>query len=80
MTVPQCMTIPICTTHHYACDCREAMFAEMVDAAESAAAILNELTEPDMSVSAGNIYLRARAVEADIRALIARATDQGEMK
>lgn len=74
------MSAKHCTTHHYACDCREAMFAEMVDAAESAAAILNELTEPDMSVSAGNIYLRARAVEADIRALIARATDQGEMK
>lgn len=71
------MSAANCTTHFHACDCREAMFAEMAEAAESAAAILNELTEPDMSVSAGNIYLRARAVEADLRALIARATDQG---
>lgn len=70
----------VCTTSSDADAKLIAIAPCLLDAAESAAAILNELTEPDMSVSAGNIYFRARALEADIRAIIARATDQGEMK
>ena len=69
-----------CTTHHKACDCREAMFADMFYTLENARAIFDQLVTPDMSASPHDIYFRAKNLEAHMRALIARATDQGEMK
>lgn len=73
------MTAPNCTTHHYACDCREAMFAEMVEA-------LQESMLPygpyDMAAySAQGAHLNSILDwGVKTRAIIARATDQGEMK
>lgn len=74
------MSTANCTRHFHACDCREAMFDGILRSMRTTASFLKQLTGPDMSVSAGDMFLRARALEADIRALIARATDQGEMK
>ena len=73
------MSAKHCTTHHKACDCREAMFAEMLDA-------LREAMLPygpyDMAVSKTKGQHKNSLLEwgDKTRALIARATDQGEMK
>lgn len=79
-----------CTTHHKACDCREAMFAEMVEANRTARHAVQAFF--DMV----NVIQRVQALPipsiletaqhncpiilAQIDDAIARATDQGEMK
>lgn len=70
-----------CTTHHYACDCREAMFAEMVVEIKAA---LGHLLNAKIDLETGAPKATAiRTLDGGINrahAIIARATDQGEMK
>lgn len=66
-----------CTTHHHACDCREAMFVEMVEALKT--------TTSELKVFLAMLYSERTRAELQVvvgraAALIARATDQGEMK
>lgn len=61
------MSAPNCTTHHYACDCREAMFAEMVKQLSIACSVIDRSKIIWMGMD-------------DALASIARATDQGDMK
>lgn len=71
------MSAKNCTTHHHACDCREAMFAEMV---ELLSFIIDGLPEKPNPVGMYSLGAVSAAVVDDSRVLIARATDQGEMK
>ena len=80
------MTTPNCTTHHKACDCREAMFSEMLSLARDLMKyddILRSYAGPHDRLFDGD-FARADAAYDNLilkgRALIARATDQGEMK
>lgn len=65
-----------CTTHHHACDCREAMFAEMVEALKEIA-WLRPKGEVETCKSPRELV---RQMEIIALSAIARATDQGEMK
>lgn len=94
-----------CTTHHKACDCREAMFAEMVEAFENQLGPVDDPksgwlgphpSHPDhyqcefcLAEHEDMLLIEhtekcpiqnSRAMLAKAKALIARATDQGEMK
>lgn len=83
-----------CTTHHKACDCREAMFAEILEVIRDAEWALEGMVEyEDLGDECPRIEgfelcgatcceHSGCAVERlqNTRALIARATDQGEMK
>lgn len=75
------MTAPNCTTHFHACDCREALFGEMVEALAELANSIERRWEGETDRKRAN-SVSPRTEEALIaaRALIARATDQGEMK
>jgi len=70
-----------CTTHFHACDCREAMFAEMVDELKAS---LGHLLNAKIDLETGAPKATAiRTLDGGIsraRAAIARATEQGEMK
>ena len=73
------MSAKHCTTHHYACDCREAMFAEMVEALRWIEKIADAEIKRDTALRAnGARTLSQIANKAEMA--IARATDQGEMK
>ena len=75
-----------CTTHHHACDCREAMFSEMLSLARDLMKyddILRSYAGPYDRLCDGDFAEADAAYDRLIlkaRALIARATDQGEMK
>jgi hypothetical protein len=54
-----------CITHHYACDCREAMVSDLIDMVETLDTILR---------GAGPLYATG-VVAGQVRALIARAKE-----
>lgn len=70
------MTTPNCTTHHYACDCREAMFAEMVDTSIIAEYAITQYLCDDCKINREGVVSALKK----LRTLITRATGQGEMK
>ena len=65
------MSAANCTTHHKACDCREAMFADTLDALAKVVSCFD--IKDGLSVRDEQAIKHAASV-------IARATDQGEMK
>lgn len=70
-----------CTTHPHACDCREAMFVEMV--AELSAAhgyLLNAKIDIETGATKATAIRTLDGGINRVRAAIARVIDQGEMK